>query len=683
MNRLKNSLAIKILVPTIVLILLGLSIIIATNAYTINKVGAEGIQNTGIEMAKRTASEMNDYLNMYGYVLHNVAKTDSVKNFAAITESRDLATYLNRPEYQEFYKDIKTITDEDENILTIYFASEKSQNYFDATQFIQPEDFRNDKRSWYVEGKSEKGLCYTKPYTDLITGGLVLSITTPVNDNSGNFLGLLVIDISLDSINDVLAKLETGDGYAYLLDKEGCYLAHPDEELVMKANATEREGDVGVVAREMISGEFGWKEINFENEDYCVFYSPVKSAKWSVGIMTPKSVITGPIKKMVNRSITQGLIALLVLVGVLFFVVCSIIIKPIKKLMKFSQEIAQGNLSIKELEITSNDELGRLSRSCNTMLSNLREVIDKVINGASTLNVYSQELSGTLDEIKAKATTIDIGTQEIASSTEESSASTEEITASSQEVADSTRKVSQKSKDVSEASKKIAQRAEVIKVQIEDAQKTEKAMYAEKQASIQEALEQGKVVEEISKMAMVISDIAAQTNLLALNAAIEAARAGDQGRGFAVVADEVRKLAEQSAHTVQDIQSITTQVQSSFYNLAENSEGILEFIDTKVNEDYEKMLQFGSQYSEDAEELWTLSEEMSISMESIKRSSEEISIAMEAVSATAEGTSAGTQQIAMSINETTTAIDNIADSALHQVKIAEELNAVVQKFKLK
>ena len=260
----------------------------------------------------------------------------------------------------------------------------------------------------------------------------------------------------------------------------------------------------------------------------------------------------------------QMLVAQLALLAVGFLTMIGLSVMILKSVFRslagaryITFQIAAGNLAARENRQT-NDELGELLYSLDTMRFSLSSIVGDVESRVSVVTPGIQQIAAENEELSSRTEQQASSLQQTASSMEEMTSTVQQNTENARQATDlavqnamSTRDTGQQMQQLVERMQRIAQSAE-----------------------------------KMTEMISVIDGIAFQTNILALNASVEAARAGEHGRGFAVVASEVRSLAGRSADAAQEIRKMiasTTQEVSGGRSAVEQAERAIEEVSQQVS----------------------------------------------------------------------------------------------------
>jgi len=527
------------------------------------------------------------------------------------------------------------------------------------------------------------------PIISKTDGSVVVAFAVPIKDGN-KVTGVLVARRDGNELSNYATEMQYGEQEVFMINKEGTMIANKDKNLVLEMynifNEYENNPNLEKLynlAKKMTQGEQGLGEYTFNGVSKYMGYYPVEGTNWSLAVTSPKSVVMSKVFNLTANMIALSAIFLLLGIG-LTILIARGISKPIKETTKYLNVMATGDFTvdISEKILSKQDEIGSLANSLDKMQKSIRTMMKAVADESAAVSEMLATINKNMNTLNQHIEDISSTTEELSAGTEETAASTEEMNATSLEVEKAIESIASKAQEGATTANKVSIMSEEMKEKAIASKQEALNIYGKTKSNLQSAIEQAKAVEQINDLSNTILEIASQTNLLALNAAIEAARAGESGKGFAVVAEEIRKLAESSKTSVSRIQEVTKQVLSVVNALCSSSMEIVEFIDKKVLNDYEGLVQSSELYSKHSMAINDIVTEFSSTSEELLASMQNMVQAITQISTTANEEALGATNIAQKTETIVNMAENVMNLASKSNKKSEELVKLVKQFKI-
>ncbi|AGF56683.1 methyl-accepting chemotaxis protein [Clostridium saccharoperbutylacetonicum] len=630
--------------------------IISTNSQV--SIITNNLTYTTKELSAGLSEKINAFLNEHTSVLESAAVTNDIKLYNNEDQTKLLAQ-INK-KHSDFV------------LIFVTNASGKQIARSDGkTQFDDLSD-----RDYIKTALSSKKTVVSDVIISKTTGKPAAVIAVPIFNENNQLQGVLGGTLDLAVIDEMRNKIKIGEtGYAFVTDKQGQILVHPDQK--MKEERT-NVSDMEVVKR-ALSGEAGAISYEYGGEEVFGSYTAVPITGWAVVVRQTQDDAFSTINNIKIKMIGIGVVilAITIIVGI---ILSKSMVKPLLILTQAAKQLSQGNLKY-DFHTNIGGEIGELSKAFIDMRENLIILVKQISLAADNVTVSSKDVLDSSKQAEMVAGQIADTTTQLAMGGDEQARSVQNTLGAINKIVESIDEIAESSKNSFESS-----------VKAEDLVKTGSGIVETQNLKMKDSTN---AVEEVAKVVFVLNDktvqigqiiqviesVAEQTNLLALNAAIEAARAGEQGKGFAVVADQVRKLAEESQASIGKIQAIIKDIQNTTNTAVDSVKNATEIINSQ-NQSVENTSIIFNDILKNVNLIAKEIREVSNFTDGVKDAGENIQQDMERILAVSEETAASTQEVTASTEEQATYSENIVNEVEKLSILAAELKKCISTFQV-
>ena len=238
------------------------------------------------------------------------------------------------------------------------------------------------------------------PLISRLTGKPGIAIAEPIRKNDQTISGMLIVTVDLQKLINRIAGTKIGStGYAYVVNKQGRVLIHPDRSLVENAENFSHLAPVMAA----LSGKTGWTEYEFRGQKKLGGYSYVPVTGWGLVAQQPLDEALDEMAA-VKQTTIMTILGLVVFIVIIQFRLAGMLYRPLAELTVAVGKVADGDLTVKAA-VVSRDEIGSLAASFNIMTDRLKSTIEGLNAAKEGAEVANRAKNAFLSSVSDKLRT--------------------------------------------------------------------------------------------------------------------------------------------------------------------------------------------------------------------------------------------------------------------------------------
>ena len=444
-----KSLRSKILIPTLLLIILGMIISTVVSYMTAKEAFQESVSGVVAHTTDSTVKTISlwirdrklDFESWSNQKVYQAAVQDTFLGQAARKSANEELAELKKK--YAYYQDI-VLADKNGNIIASSNPDIIGNMQVDESEYFMAALTGTISISDVIKNENST------------TPAFVLA--APVGQSNA-VSGVLLGFIDLAYFNSTfIDSIQLGNtGYAYMTNQKGLVIAHPDKKNILNLDLTSYD-----FGKEILAKKNGQIIYTFNDLEKLVSFATSEELGWIIATGAGTAELYAPARKIRTVSMLISLF-MVFLVALALIIITQKIVAPIRNAVELALTIRSGDLS-KRLDTGAQDEVGQLSMALNEMADGLEKKasLAKTIEAgdltvevelASEMDVLGNALKGmnknlnevlgqvkkTTEQVASGAVQVSNASQSQSQGATEQASSLEEITSSISEMAAQTR----------------------------------------------------------------------------------------------------------------------------------------------------------------------------------------------------------------------------------------------------